>query len=159
MENLKYTQDTWLKYQAQRERMNEDYDCTVRALAIAINLPYEVAHKICKDKFGREDRKGFYIEEHFWKLKKVDRMDVFYASKEEFKRWYGKKSFKHAKFNTDYTGKGITVSRFIKDNPNGTFIVTVSGHAFTIKDGLIYGNESDLTAMRKKIRVSFRIAG
>lgn len=38
---------------------NEKLDCVVRALAIALDLPYNSAHMICKD-FGRKDRHCSY---------------------------------------------------------------------------------------------------
>lgn len=158
MENLKYTQDTFKKYEAQRTRLNEWNDCCVRAIAVALDLPYEVAHKICKDKFGRVNRTGIHADEHFFKFKKVTNIQDYYWGKKVYKKHFGKEAYdKVDRFNVDYDGKGITVGRFIKENPTGTFLVTKTRHAFAIIDGKVYGNASDIDSMRSRIRTAYKV--
>jgi hypothetical protein len=49
------------------------------------------------------------------------------------------------------TLRNTTTGSFIKRYPKGTYIVTVSRHAFTIKDGVVIGNIDDGEKMRKHI--------
>ena len=39
---------------------SENNDCVVRAFMIALDLPYEKAHKFVETKFNRKPRKGTY---------------------------------------------------------------------------------------------------
>jgi hypothetical protein len=55
------------------------------------------------------------------------------------------------------TLRRTTTGSFIKKYPVGTYIVTVRGHAFTIKDGVVIGNPSDGKKMKKHINGAWRI--
>jgi hypothetical protein len=55
------------------------------------------------------------------------------------------------------TTREMTVGTFIKKNPKGTFFVLVSGHAFTIKDGVVIGNWDDAVKTKKRLRCAFEI--
>ena len=63
----------------------------------------------------------------------------------------------------DVTVKGdkikrrMTLSKFIEKNSKGTFIVCVKKHAFTIKNGVVIGNEEDSTQKRKIINSAWKI--
>ena len=37
---------------------------------------------------------------------------------------------------------GFTVGKFLKQNPKGTFLLVVPGHALTLKDGALIDNEN-----------------
>ena len=51
----------------------------------------------------------------------------------------------------------MTVGTFIKQNPEGTFFVLVSGHAFTIKDGVVIGNYEDAVKTKKIMKSAFQM--
>jgi hypothetical protein len=51
----------------------------------------------------------------------------------------------------------MTVGRFIKNNPKGTFFVLVTRHAFTIKDGVVIGNWDDAEKTKRPMRCAFEI--
>ncbi len=53
--------------------------------------------------------------------------------------------------------RNMTVGTFIKKNPIGTFFVIVSGHAFTIKDGVVIGNYEDSVKVRRVMKCAFEI--
>jgi len=54
--------------------------------------------------------------------------------------------------NPDYKKKtGFTIETFLKHFPKGTYIIGVRGHAFTIKNGVIYGNISDSRKLKRRI--------
>lgn len=91
---------------------HERRDCTVIALAVGLDIPYETAHKYCK-LAGRRDRDGFNL------------YNVLGFSKKHIE----------GKF-TEYVGNpGKTIKTFVRENPIGTYIVSRSTHSFVIKDG------------------------
>ena len=47
----------------------------------------------------------------------------------------------------------------MKDNPQGTFIVGVSKHAFTVKDGLLIDNAGEEFRPTRKVQSVFQIFG
>ena len=51
----------------------------------------------------------------------------------------------------------MTIGRFVKENPKGTFFMLVSGHAFTVKDGSVIGNWDDATKLRTRVVTAFEI--
>ena len=50
-----------------------------------------------------------------------------------------------------------TVKSFIQDNPKGTFIVGVSKHAFTVKDGVLIDNVGEEWRPTRKVDSAFEI--
>jgi hypothetical protein len=51
----------------------------------------------------------------------------------------------------------MTVGTFVKEYDKGTYILRVSGHAFTIKDGSVIGNPNDATQLRKVVKNAWKI--
>ena len=49
------------------------------------------------------------------------------------------------------------VKSFIKDNPKGTFIVGVAGHAFTVKDGTLIDNADEKFRPTRKVTSVFQL--
>lgn len=131
--------------------LSETNDCVVISISSAFQLPYEQSHKFVADKFGRKFRKGTYAFSE-----KMDRI------------WLGKESVNGKtikKIDTRYQVskdgkilfKDYTVNQFIMKNPRGIFIVTVPGHAFTIKDGVVIGNLEDSVKIKRKIRSAYQV--
>ena len=46
----------------------------------------------------------------------------------------------------------MTVGTFVKLYDKGTYIIRVTGHAFTIKDGTVIGNPKDAEQIRKIVK-------
>ena len=91
-------------------------DCTVRALAIALDIPYYQAHKLMRERAGRKNWKGTGASEVVAALKDIGL--EFNAVQGSFYRW----SLSHKQ---------------------GTYYVMMRkrrklGHAIAIKDGVIY---------------------
>ena len=64
-----------------------------------------------------------------------------------------------AKYLTTNGGKSkMTVGTFAKEYNTGTYIIRVTGHAFTIKDGSVIGNPDDPTKLRKIIKNAWKIS-
>ena len=89
-------------------------NCTVRALAIAANVPYKFADEIAT-KAGRKRNKGM----HTFKL-------MQHAS------------ISGIKSQSSGLGRSITVARFLQLNPQGRFVCRISKHAFAVVDGVIH---------------------
>jgi hypothetical protein len=63
-----------------------------------------------------------------------------------------------SKFLTTNGGKSkMSVGTFVKEYDKGTYIIRVSGHAFTIKDGSVIGNPNDATQLRKVVKNAWKI--
>lgn len=92
---------------------NERNDCTVRALAISTNKSYWDAYSILQT-FGRKPNKGTNIRKFFKNNKIV------------LNHWFKKLNFR----------KQITLNKFVKKYPIGTFYVRISRHVFVVKDGV-----------------------
>jgi len=93
-------------------------DCTVIAIALAGNIKYEDAHealKLC----GRKDKHGIVVKKVIQKACKILNLEA-------------KQVKRHG-----------TISKFIRQFPNGNFFCTERGHAFTVIDGTVH-NEDNL---------------
>lgn len=91
----------------------ERNDCTVRALAISTGQSYSDCYNVLAQ-FGRKPNKGTNIRKFFKNNKTV------------FNFWFKKLSFR----------KQITLNKFVKKYPTGTFYVRISRHVFVVKDGV-----------------------
>ena len=92
---------------------HEQNDCTVRALAISTESPYHDAYMILSN-FGRKPNRGTSIRKFF----KNNRIVL-------------NKVFTKLKFR-----KQITLNKFVKKYPIGTFYVRKTRHVFVVKDGV-----------------------
>ena len=125
---------------------NEKNDCAVRALANAFNITYDTAHMFAADKFKRKTKKG--VKGMFITLSKLGfaTFDLFQDSLFPETRTYGIHPLARSKsgklVNTKYTHKEVshTVKTFCEQYNKGTYIVIVSKHALTIKDGIVIDN-------------------
>ena len=107
---------------------SEKNDCTVISLSYAFDLPYEIAHKICKS-CGRKDKGRFY-------LNKVFRI-------QERRRIVKRKLAGNKYEIIFYPRPHMTIKSFIKSRPSGKFICTVANHSFCIKDSVIFNQRNE----------------
>jgi len=124
----------------------ENRDCVVRAVASASGMTYDKAHKWVADRFKRKNRKGtmgFPIGMNSMATtgEKLNRKSVKAFTKEEL-----------------MNGKSqMSVGTFIKMYDRGTYIIRVTGHAFTIKDGVVIGNFEDAIKSRRVVKSAWKI--
>jgi hypothetical protein len=139
----------------------ETNDCVVRSFASSFEIPYDDAHKYVAEEFKRQPRKGTYGTS--LRLVKMSNENVEVNGKKVHLVGY---RFTPSMFGTlsyDVKVKGeikkrnMTVGTFIKRNPIGTYFVIVSGHAFTIKNGVVIGNYEDSTRVKKVMKCAFEI--
>jgi hypothetical protein len=135
---------------------SETNDCVVRAFASSFEMEYDEAHKIVATEFKRRPRKGTF--------------------------GFGTKMNLLAKNETKFNGKGVTkishehdtmcyyvnvkgrktlrnctLNYFLKNYGQGSYIVVVRGHAFTVKDGAVIGNTQDAKKTKKHILGAWKI--
>ena len=121
----------------------EKNDCTVRAIANAFNVCYDVAHGFAADVLKRKARRGTkntYV--NLVGAKKVT-FDLFsntlFPETKTFKL-----AGKASPINPKYTHKKVkyTVKTFCASHNVGTYILLVKGHALCIKDGIVIDNSN-----------------
>lgn len=140
---------------------SEENDCVVMAFASAFQVSYKKAHSYVKEKFDREDRKGT--------LGTAVRLMMFESHNEIM---FGKKIKLMGEDRGDGLGKvlkvkmrsgkweregSMTVGRFLKTYKQGTYLILVSGHAFSIIDGIVHGNKEDAGKLKVPITHAFKI--
>lgn len=137
----------------------ERNDCVVRAIASAFEIPYDTAHSFIEDVFKRSPKKGTRgtvlkmrnLQETFGKrvVELGEIIPELDPTQKLLRRWYNKRG--------TMSWGCYTTERFIEKFPEGTYIVFISRHAFTIRDGVIYGNADDATKLRARILQAFKV--
>ena len=121
----------------------EKNDCTVRAIANAFNVCYDVAHGFAADVLKRKAKRGTkntYV--NLVGAKKVT-FDLFsntlFPETKTFKL-----AGKASPINPKYTHKKVkyTVKTFCSSHNVGTYILLVKGHALCIKNGIVIDNSN-----------------
>lgn len=115
--NIKLAQPTKLRG---KEFVHETNDCTVYTFKQAFRLTYKQAHDLLKIA-GRKDRKGFDI---FELLRRMSDGVVI----------NGRTVTKEVKTHNT----GYRIEQFLKDYPQGTWVVQVREHVFCVKDAVVY---------------------
>ncbi len=142
------TQEAIIGYQDSQLAKSERRDCVVRAVASAYNINYDKAHRWVATTFNRKPKRGTYGF--------PTGMDRLSDTKSRLNRKLTKKI--DPKFLTTGGGKSkMTVGTFVKEYDKGTYILRVTGHAFTIKDGSVIGNPNDATQLRKVVKNAWKI--
>ena len=120
---------------------NEKNDCSVRALANAFNVTYDVAHLFAATELERKARKG--LKSMFSKLDLLGEVTFELFSNTLFPET---KTYKLEgsldTTNPDYTHKPVdfTVKTFCARFTKGTYIVIVNKHALVVKKGIVIDN-------------------
>lgn len=102
---------------------HEKNDCTVHALSLALNIPYEAAHSALK-KYGRRDKHGIGLRTRFSHICKDLGVDA------------------------SHIRRSGTVAKLCKDYPQGRIFAIKRGHAFAIIDGVAH----DLTKLGSHVK-------
>lgn len=137
----------------------ERNDCFVRAIASAFEVKYEEAHSYIRDIFNRKDGEGTYGVGVYMSMKNV--AEVFGKQIEkvthEDELWEGKQLKVKYRMRGKWKVGGYTTISFLKKFPTGTYILVTHNHAFTIKDGVIYGNKDDGDRRRARIESAWKV--
>lgn len=103
----------------------ERKDCTVFCLAVAFSISYDVAHKYMRNR-GRQFQKAYehwddIILHHLERDSKISEMDETYYT---YTNRFQKKSH-------------VRVKTFMKQNPDGIYIITTKYHVLCIRYGVL----------------------
>jgi len=121
---------------------SETNDCVVRAFMMALDLPYEKAHKFVETKLNRKPRKGTYTRA-FMKNILGRQKNGYKMTLMGFHPKYQRKGEKKL-VNPKYKKEtGYTVKSFMEQHPTGRYFMVVRGHALALVDGVLYGNCSE----------------
>ena len=138
---------------------NEKNDCSVRALANAFNVTYDVAHLFAATELERKARKG--LKSMFQKLDLLGEVTFELFSNTLFPETKTYKlDGKLKPRNPDYTHKPdqFTVKTFCAKFNEGTYILLVNKHALCIKDGIVIDNpDMRFTGYRRVVESSIRV--
>lgn len=103
-----------------KHKPSETLDCTVRSLSLARGMSYLKAHKLLNKK-GRKDNSRFdfdaFMKDQYW-AKRIDFL---------FKRGQ----------------RRLNIKEFCNNYNTGIWIVRISGHVFTVKNGIRYDIKDD----------------
>lgn len=108
----------------------EDNDCTVLAWMVAFGVPYGTAHYTLYELFGRRNRDGVNTLLYYTTLESLF---------ERRGKFNGKRivsAIHYTSYNKKQYGKAKTVKDFM--DMGGTWMLSISGHALTVKDGILY---------------------
>ena len=141
--------------QLAREEKN---DCVVRSLAVVSGSSYEEAHTFCKETFAREDKRG--TNEALIALQMLNFTESgLKIGNTSFKvDILGKSRIKNQyKLHGEVIYRQKTLSSFLKDNPKGTYMVLVAGHALSIKDGEVFDWDGMAYKPSRKIKAAYEL--
>jgi hypothetical protein len=135
---------------------SESSDCVVRAIASAAEMDYDTSHQFVKEKFKRKNGKGTFGFGVTMNLMSKNGEKINGKSVEIISEQYNTMLY-YVTVKGVKTLRKTTTGSFIKRYPKGTYVVTVRGHAFTIKDGVVIGNVDDGKKMKKVIQGVWKI--
>jgi hypothetical protein len=108
-----------------RSQRDENKDCTVNALRVTTGSTYGAARQFLADECGRVRGKGLSRRAQVKRFTKDSRPVLGHTFTPVLE--------------AGHSGHGrITIRRFIRENPRGTFYCCKSGHAFAIVDGVVH---------------------
>ena len=135
---------------------SETNDCSVRAFTTALDVDYDSAHSYLKETFKREDKKG--CKKMNYTAKKLEgetqksddvEFDITVLPEDKVTNTY--------KLHGEVIARKKTVKSFIKDFAQGIYLVLVSGHVFTVKNGLMIDNVGEEWRPTRKADSAFEL--
>lgn len=129
---------------------HEKNDCVVRAIATSFGIEYKRSHQICENLFNRKRRDG--TQGLPAKLSNPNIVSQLESMGYSFKP-----------YTVNYTRKwdnGIqkmNIRRFCRTYSQGTFLVLVSKHALTIKDGEVIDWDNFKPKLQRKVLHAWKV--
>lgn len=154
--DYQYASEVITNYKESVKARNEKDDCFVRAVASASGSSYDAAHGFVKETFKRQDGQGTqFVDSTMLNLE--GKLQEFGQVKVKFEKLPKNKIKNTYKLYGELVDRQKTVKSFIKSNPIGTFIVLVSKHAFTIKDGVLIDNQGEEFRPTRKVQSAYKV--
>ena len=137
---------------------NEKNDCFVRALAAGFDINYNKAHELAKDRFKRPNKKGTRNHHIIEQMAFIEKDGIEVNGVTASVRVMDGLDIKNRyKLKGEIIDRKKTVKSFIKDHQRGTYIVTVSKHAFVVKDGSLIDNFGEEFRPTRKVDGAYKI--
>lgn len=137
---------------------NEKNDCFVRALAAATDMDYDTTHQEVKDQFGRVNNKGTENHMIIGQMLNAEENGLVIGDNRFSVKVLGKaRTHNTYKLYGEIIKRKKTVKSFIKDNPKGNYVVTVSKHALAIVDGKLIDNKGEEFRPTRKVDGAYKI--
>ena len=137
---------------------NEKNDCFVRALAAATDMDYDTTHQEVKDQFGRKNNKGTENHMIIGQMLNAEENGLVIGDKRFSVNVLGKaRTHNTYKLYGESIKRKKTVKSFIKDNPKGSYVLTVSKHALAIVDGKLIDNKGEEFRPTRKVDGAYKI--
>ena len=129
--------------------IQETNDCVVKALAVSTGASYNEAHEFASEYLMRTDKRGTHLDTF---TPNISGGEMLVGTKKVlFSKLSKRRVTNRYKVKGEIFDRKKTIKSFIKDNTSGTFIVTVAGHALTIKDGMIIDNVGEEFRPTRKV--------
>ena len=136
----------------------ENNDCFVRALAAATDQDYDTTHEVVRTKFKRESKKGVDNQNIVSRMLIAEDKGLEVGNTKYSVNVLGTdRTTNTYKLYGEFIKRKKTVKSFIKDNPKGNFIVTVSKHAFALVDGKLIDNKGEEFRPTRKVDGAYSI--
>jgi len=146
---IKTSSSSWIiGYSDSKIAKSETNDCVVRSFASAFKITYDEAHQFVTSKFNRKHRKGTGRFVTTMNNMSSHSTNLFGKTLRKVGTGDGRNSMMYQQGDRM---RNMTTFQFLRKYPKGTYMVTVSGHAFTISDGVVIGNHEDVLKTKKVI--------
>jgi len=137
---------------------SEKNDCFVRALAAATEVDYDTTHEVVKNVFNRKSKKGTENIDIVTQMLNAEKEGLQIGDFNFNVKVLGKAHTKNTyKLYGEYVDRKKTVKSFIQDHPKGNYVVTVSKHAFAVKDGKLVDNKGEEFRPTRKVDGAYKI--
>jgi hypothetical protein len=127
---------------------SETNDCVVRSFASAFKVTYDEAHQFVSTKFNRKPRKGTARFVTTMNNMSSHSTNLFGKTLKSLGNGSPKNSMMYQEGSKT---RNMTTFQFLRKYPKGTYMVMVSGHAFTIHNGVVIGNHEDVLKTKRVI--------
>ena len=133
---------------------SETADCVVRSFASAFKITYDESHQFVAQKFNRKPRKGTARFVPIMNGMSYSSINLWGKTLRKLGDGNSKNSMRYQEGDRM---RNMTTFQFLKKYPRGTYMVTVSGHAFTISNGVVIGNHEDVLKTKKVILHAWQV--
>jgi len=146
---IRTSSSSWIiGYSDSKIAKSETNDCVVRSFASAFKVSYDDAHQFVSTKFNRKPRKGTARFVPIMNNMANHSVNLFGKTLRRLGNGNSKNSMM---FPEGDRQRNMTTFQFLRKYPKGTYMVTVSGHAFTIHNGVVIGNHEDVLKTKRVI--------
>lgn len=140
-----------MRYNTKSYPNKENNDCGVRALAAAAGVSYTQAYKAL-ELAGRQKKRGSYLSRWI-------RMGMIHLPGIRFEVMFDREimvGFRPGSYGVcREVTPAPTLKQFVKANPTGNFLVTQTGHAFAVRNGVVI--DANRPGARVRVKQAWRV--